>query len=280
MRARFALNEGGRTRIVGGKPLYLAVQCAEKVAHTVNVIAHGPPGHASIPLEGNAVARLARALAAITSAPLPVRLLPATTTFFHELSRVWPEAAERAAMADVASRERDRVRRGALVLRGVPYFDATLRTGISPTMLHAGVAPNVIPTEATATLNVRTLPGHPIERVIAYLERRIADRLVDVVLVHRGEESPSSDFESAMFRAIAECAHELNPDLAVVPYLGTGATDSSRLRRFGVQTYGVLPFPMDREDEERMHGHDERLPLTSLEFGVKLLYGTLLRVGR
>jgi acetylornithine deacetylase/succinyl-diaminopimelate desuccinylase-like protein len=37
---------------------------------------------------------------------------------------------------------------------------------------------------------------------------------------------------------------------------------------------------MDREDEERMHGHDERLPLTSLEFGVRLLYGTLLRVGR
>jgi acetylornithine deacetylase/succinyl-diaminopimelate desuccinylase-like protein len=276
--AEFALNEGGRTRIVHGKPLYLAVQCAEKVPHTVNIVAHGPSGHASVPLAGNAVARLGRAIAAIGRSPLPVRLLPATTAFFRELSRVWPEAIESAAMADVASREPARVRRGARLLRGIPVLDATLRTGISPTMVHGGVAPNVIPTEATATLNIRTLPGHSIERVTAALEKRIADPLVDVVLLHRGEESPTSDFESPMFAAIAEAARELNPDLAVVPYLGTGATDSARMRRSGVETYGVLPFPMDQEDEERMHGHDERIPLASLEFGTKLLYGALLRV--
>ena len=80
-----------------------------------------------------------------------------------------------------------------------------------------------------------------------------------------------------MFRAIADATRELNPELAVVPYLGTGATESAHLRRFGIQTYGVLPFPLNREDEERMHGHDERIPLASLEFGTKLLYGTLLR---
>jgi acetylornithine deacetylase/succinyl-diaminopimelate desuccinylase-like protein len=280
VRAEFAINEGGRTRIVQGRPLYLAVQCAEKVAHTVNIVAHGPSGHASIPLDGNAVARLGRALAAIHRAPLPVRLLPTTREFFHELSRVWPEAIERAAMADIASREPARVKHGARILRSLPALDATLRTGISPTIVHGGVAANVIPAEATATLNIRTLPGHSIDRVTAQLEKRIADPLVDVVLVHRGEESPASDFESPMFTAIAESARELNPELAVVPYLGTGATESAHLRRFGVETYGVLPFPMDLEDEERMHGHDERIPLASLAFGVKLLYGAVLRVTR
>lgn len=277
VRAEFGINEGGRTRIVQGRPLYLAVQCAEKVANTVNIVAHGPSGHASIPLEGNAVARLARALAAIDRAPLAVRLLPTTREFFRELSRVWPEEIERGAMADVASGEPARIRRGAKLLRAIPPLDATLRTGISPTIIQGGVAPNVIPAEATATLNIRTLPGHSIDRVTAQLEKRIADPLVDVVLVHPGEESPSSDFESPMFRAIADATRELNPELAVVPYLGTGATESAHLRRFGIQTYGVLPFPLNREDEERMHGHDERIPLASLEFGTKLLYGTLLR---
>ena len=280
VRAEFAVNEGGRTRIVQGKPLYLAVQCAEKVAHTVNIVAHGPSGHASIPLDGNAVARLGRALTAIHRAPLPVRLLPTTREFFRELSRVWPEEIERSAMADVASREPTRVRSGARLLRSIPVLDATLRTGISPTMTHGGVAANVIPAEATATLNIRTLPGHSIERVTDHLEKRIGDPLVDVVLVHRGEESPSSDFESAMFQAIAEAARELDPELAVVPYLGTGATESAHLRRFGIETYGVLPFPMDQQDEERMHGHDERIPLASLAFGVKLLHGAVLRVAR
>jgi acetylornithine deacetylase/succinyl-diaminopimelate desuccinylase-like protein len=280
VRAEYALNEGGRTRIVHGKPLYVAVQCAEKVAHTVNIVAHGPAGHASVPLEGNAVARLARALVAIHRAPMPVRLLPPTIEFFRELSRVWPEALEASAMADVASREPSRVRQGARVLRGIPPLDATLRTGISPTMLDGGVAPNVIPTEAAATLNIRTLPGHSIERVTAHLEKRIADPLVDVLLVQRGRESPSSNFDTPMFAAIAESSRELNPELAVVPYLGTGATDSSRMRQFGVETYGVLPFPMDLEDEERMHGHDERIPLASLEFGTRLIHGALLRVAR
>ena len=50
IRAEFALNEGGRTRIIGGKALYLAVQSAEKVANVLRLTAHGPAGHASVPL--------------------------------------------------------------------------------------------------------------------------------------------------------------------------------------------------------------------------------------
>ena len=280
IRAEFALNEGGRTRIVGGKPLYLAVQSAEKVSHVLNITAHGPGGHASVPLEGNAVARLGRAVAAIHAKPLSMRLLPTTREFFRELSRVWPVAREREAMADVASGDRARVQRGARVLREIPALDATLRTTVSPTMLHAGIASNVIPTEASATLNVRTLPGHAVEDVVARLTRIVHDPLVDISIVERGEDSPPCPFTSPMFQAIAETTRNLNPDLAVVPYLGTGATDSARMRRWGVQTYGILPFPMEQDDEERMHGNDERVPISSLEFGTRLIHGAVVRVAR
>src|SRR3712207_9077074 len=44
---------------------------------------------------------------------------------------------------------------------------------------------------------------------------------------------------------------------------------------FRSQAYGILPFPLESGDEERMHGHDERLPLDSLRFGVRLLHGTV-----
>ena len=278
IRAEFALNEGGRTRIVEGKPLYVAVQSAEKVAHVLNVTAHGPGGHASVPLEGNAVARLGRALAAIQAKPLPIKLLPTTREFFRELSRVWPNDTEREAMADVVSREPARAKRGARVLRSIPPLDAVLRTTVSPTMLHGGVAPNVIPTHVTAKLNVRTLPGHSIDDVVARLNRIVDDPLVEIAVQHRGEDSPTCPFTSPMFTAIAESTRELDPELAVVPYLGTGATDSAPMRRAGVQAYGILPFPMVQDDEERMHAHDERIPVRSLEFGTKLIYGAVLRV--
>ena len=278
IRAEFALNEGGRTRIIGGKPLYLAVQSAEKVANVLRLTAHGHAGHASVPLDDNAVARLARAVAAIHATPLPVRLLPTTRGFFRELSRVWPDERERAAMADVASDYAARVERGARVLRGVPLLDATLRTTVSPTMLSAGIAPNVIPAEASATLNVRTLPGHRIDDVVRDLARIVNDAQIAITIVSSGEDSPTSDFSSPMFVAIAEAAQALNPELTVVPYLGTGATDSAPMRRFGVKAFGILPFPMEVSDEERMHGNDERIPLDSLEFGTRLIHDAIVRV--
>ena len=278
--AEFVLNEGGRTRIVQGRPLYVAVQNTEKVAHVVTVKARGPGGHAAVPLEGNAVFRLGRALAAIGSHHEPVQLTATTREFFGQLSRVWPDAAEGRAMADVASSDPARIERGARVLGTTPVFDAVLRTGISATLVNAGVRTNVIPTEATALLNIRTLPGESIDDVVRRLRHVVNDSSVEVTVTDRGDDAPPSDFSSPMFSAIADTVRELNPEMVTVPYMSTGATDSARLRRLGMQALGILPFPMDQGDEDRMHGNDERIPLASLDFGTRLIYGAIFRVTR
>ncbi len=280
IRAELALNEGGRTRIVGGKTLYVAVQNTEKVPHTVTLTAHGPGGHASVPLAGNAILRLGRALALISAYREPVTLLPTTRTFFAELAPVWPDRAQRRAMLDVASGVARRVQRGARALERIPVLDALLRNGISATIVRGGTLGNVIPTEATAELNVRTLPGQSIDGVAARLQRVIRDPMVDVAVTARGEDAPASDFHSPLFAAIRESARALDPSLAVVPYLSTGATDSARLRSWGIQAFGVLPFPMNQNDEDRMHGNDERIPLASLEFGTRMIHGAIARVAR
>ena len=276
--AEFVLNEGGRTRIVHGKPLYVAVQNAEKVAHVVTVTARGPGGHAAIPLDGNAITRLGRTLAAIGNHREETRLTPTTEAFFGQLSSVWPDALEGQAMADVTSGDAERVARGAEVLRQTPVFDAVLRTGISATILQGGIRSNVIPTEAVVMLNIRTLPGESIEQVVSTLVRLIDDPNVTVEITNRGDDSPSSDFSSPMFTALAQTVKEIAPEMVTVPYLSTGATDSARLRKLGMQAYGILPFPMNQDDEDRMHGNDERVPLASLDFGTRLIYGAVSRV--
>ena len=278
VRAEFAINEGGRVRVVDGRPLYAAVQTAEKVPHIVTLHAHGPSGHASVPLAGNAVLRLARALVAVGAHEEPVRLTPTTRGFFAGVAECWPDRRIGEAMAEVASDDAGRIERGAAVLGSVPVLAAVLRTGISATMLGGGIRANVIPADATATLNVRTLPGEDIANVAARLRAAIADPLVDVGVSDVGEDAPTSDPDSALFRALADSARELVPAIAVVPYLSTGATDSARLRRFGVPCYGILPFPLPAEDEARMHGHDERVSVEAVEFGVRLVYGAVGRV--
>jgi acetylornithine deacetylase/succinyl-diaminopimelate desuccinylase-like protein len=83
-----------------------------------------------------------------------------------------------------------------------------------------------------------------------------------------------------MFEAIRESVQALDPSMTVVPYLSTGATDSARLRTWGMQAFGLLPFPLNQDDEDRMHGNMERIPLTSLEFGTRMIYGAVLRVAK
>lgn len=272
-----AINEGGRVRVVGGRPLYAAIQCAEKVSHVVHVIARGPSGHSSVPLETNALWRLGRALAALGRHRDPLTVLPTTRDFFGTLAAVWPDDDEARAMLQVASDDARAVAQGEAVLAKVPTFDALLRAGVSATMLHGGDRPNVIPGEVRATLNVRTLPGQHVADVVSRLRKAIADPLVDVVVEREGDDAPCTPHGAPVYEALADSLRALDHRIAVVPYLSTGATDSARMRRLGVRCYGILPFPLEPGDEARMHGHDERVPVEALLFGVQVLYGAVRR---
>ncbi|MFN0097569.1 MAG: M20/M25/M40 family metallo-hydrolase [Gemmatimonadaceae bacterium] len=273
IRAEYALNEGGRTRIMSNGRKYVALQMAEKVSHVVTVTARGPDGHASIPLDGNAIARLGRALAAIGAHREPTELTPVTTRFFASLAGIWPDAAQARAMADVASGDAPRVARGAEVLRAIPTLDAVLRTGISPTIVEGGIRSNVIPRDAKATLNIRTLPGQSIDSTIARLRRAVDDPQVTFSVTSRGSDSPAMSAENEFFAAVERAAKRVEPSIVVVPYLSTGATDSADLRRAGIKAYGLLPFPLEMSDEERMHGNDERLPMSAFGFGIRFVTG-------
>jgi len=276
--AEYALNEGGRTRIIDQGRCYLAVQAAEKISHVVTVTAHGSAGHAAVPLPDNAIGRLGRAIAQLSRHVEPLVLTDITRQFFARLAGIWPNQVERTAMLDLVDPSAARAPDADKVLSQTPVFNAVLRNGISPTVIEGGKQFNVIPDSACVVLNVRTLPGQSLDDAVGRLRAVVTEPGVTVEITQRGIEAPASDPNSAMFDAIAEAAHELDPKIAVVPYLSTGVTDSARLRRLGVQAYGILPFPMPQSDEERMHGNDERIPLESLHFGVRLIHGAVARI--
>lgn len=275
--AEFALNEGGRTRIIPGGGKYLAVQTSEKISHVVELSVKGTAGHAAIPLPDNAIFALGRALALLADHREPVVLTPTTRSFFRDLARVWPDRDVARAMREVAGEDGRSVEEAAKRLSSAPVFNAVLRAGISPTVLSGGNRFNVIPAAAGVLLNVRTIPGQSIDDVVQRIRSAVGPG-IEVRITESGEDAPVSDQESAMYRALETAAAELDPDMVVVPYLSTGVTDSARLRRLGINAYGILPFPMEQSDEERMHGHDERIPVDSLKFGTRLIYEAVRRV--
>jgi acetylornithine deacetylase/succinyl-diaminopimelate desuccinylase-like protein len=278
LEAEFALNEGGRLRDVGGSLAYAAVQCGEKVSTVLRLTATGTPGHASIPIPDNAVVRLARAVAVAAAHREPVVITETSRRFFEGLASFWKEQHVRSAMADISSRDPARIEAGAKIVAQNPPFDAMIRNGISPTMLSAGVRPNVIPAEATATLNVRLLPGQSLEDLIARLRAAINDDAVQVTVESRSAEAPPSPDDTAMYAAIRDAVADLAPGVPVVPFLSTGATDSAPMRSAGLKSYGILPFPLTEADEGRMHGHDERVSVAALSFAVRLTWRIFNRI--
>jgi acetylornithine deacetylase/succinyl-diaminopimelate desuccinylase-like protein len=71
---------------------------------------------------------------------------------------------------------------------------------------------------------------------------------------------------------------EMAPQAAVVPMMSSGATDGADLRAAGIPTYGILPMPLELEDELRMHGDNERVPVPALGWATEYLYRVLLKV--
>ena len=278
--AEFALNEGGRVRAENGRIPLVNIQTTEKVPYNVLVTASGPSGHASIPLPDNALAALARAVIRVHEWKTPVRLNETTRSYFSGLARLERDPTMKRAMETLASSQYSvATDRAAEVVSREPRYSALLRTGVSLTLLNGGLRSNVIPSQGTANLNVRVLPEEDIREIVTEMDRVAAERQVIFSLVGEPRPSPPiSPTSTALYRALAEAAGVMAPDAVVTPIMSTGGTDGAALRAKGIPTYGILPLPMAVEDELRMHGDNERVPVGALGWGAEFLYRVLFVV--
>ena len=278
--AEFALNEGGRIRSENGRIPLVNIQTTEKIPYNILMTADGPSGHASIPLANNALAALARAVARVHEWKAPVRLNETTRSYFSGLARLERDPTTKRAMETLASsRDSVAIDQAAEVVSREPRYNAQLRTGVSATILNGGIRSNVIPSQGTANLNVRVLPGEDIREIMTEMDRVAGERQVIFSLVGESRSAPPiSPTTTALYGSLVQAAGVMAPDAVVTPMMSSGGTDGAALRAKGIPTYGVLPFPMEVEDELRMHGDNERVPVAALGWGAEYLYRVLLIV--
>jgi len=265
--AEYCLAEGGGVSRKGGKVLFASVETAEKVPNGIDLVARGPSGHGSIPLQTNAIAHLARAVAAVAEWQPPVVLNETTRAFFARLAEVSaPESAKR--YREVLSPDPKIVADADAWLRAnEPRYASMLRTSVSPNIVQGGYRPNVIPSEAKATLDVRFVPGASYDQFLAEVKRVVADPAVEVAFngwpptsTGKPRTGGISRIDSEAFATI-EAALKRQYSTVVVPTMGTGATDMAFLREKGVQCYGIGPAT-DEEDGPKgfgAHSDQERI---------------------
>src|SRR6202047_611400 len=162
--AGFALNEGGHAMMKNGKVQYVGVQASEKVAVNVDVIATGTSGHASIPRKDNPVVHLATAIGKIGGYEAPVQFNSVTRGYFEGIAPLQDEETGKWLLALESSDRADHAARW--VSSNNPIWNAMLRDTATPTMLHAGIRQNVVPSEARGVLNIRLLPGAQLDALL------------------------------------------------------------------------------------------------------------------
>ncbi|HET9653850.1 MAG TPA: M20/M25/M40 family metallo-hydrolase [Kineosporiaceae bacterium] len=250
---------GGFSTEIAGRRAYL-LQTAEKGLAWLRLVAHGRAGHGSVINEDNAVTRLAAAVMRIGGHSWPLEITPTVRAFLAGVEEITGVALSAddpdALVATLGSTAR--------------FVGATLRNSANPTVLQAGYKHNVIPGSATALVDCRFLPGQQ-EELMATV-RELAGDGVEVLVDH---QAPALEvpYSGQLVDSMVAALRQEDPEAAVLPYCLSAGTDNKSLSLLGITGYGFVPLrlPKGLDFAGMFHGVDERVPVESLQFGVRVL---------
>jgi acetylornithine deacetylase/succinyl-diaminopimelate desuccinylase-like protein len=269
----YGLNEGGIgvTDIFGPGGKFFLLNMWEKGPLWLRLLATGRAGHGSRPSPRDATARLARAMARVAEHRDPPRL--------SEPVREMLRALRAKGYVDL---DVDALRGGAAetealeaLAKRFPEIDPLFRNTFAVTMISAGFKPNVIPATAEGTVDGRLVPGEEPEEAAARVRELVSDLDVSVEVLF--SERPNGSPMGPLFRAMEEAILSVHPDAAVVPYLSTGFTDSRFFRSIGIPTYGLMPVLLPRAEHGKIHGVDERIPLSGIAEMTEIVHALIVR---
>ena len=273
--AAAALNEvGGYSMTVGGRRFY-TMQVAEKGIAWTRLRSTGTPGHGSMPHADNATTKIATAVAAIAAdaARRPPRLIPVVRDFLVTIGL--GEVADAAETDPAATRDTlHRLVEDPTLRRSI---DAMLHDTATPNVVHAGSKVNVMAGHGEAEVDVRVLPGADATAFLGKLQSLVGtDATVEPVVVLPPVEWPA---DAEIVAHMREALLAADPDGIPVPMMITPGTDAKALMDLGIPCYGFAPLRLDGAFPflSLFHGHDERVPVSALAFGLPVLADVVAR---
>jgi len=279
--AEYCLAEGGNVTRENGAAKFASVQTLEKRPYAVELVARGPAGHGSVPLETNAVTHVSQAVAAVAAWTPPIRLNETTSAYFRRLAEISPP--EQAARYRAVLDPKTAAAADEYFRKHEPRHASMLRTSISPNIIQAGYRVNVIPSEAIATLDVRGLQDEDMPALLDQIRKIVNDPSVEVRLAKRDTRPPGvgARIDSEAFKMI-EGAVQQHYKVITLPTMSTGATDMAYLRSKGMQCYGVGPAT-DIEDGPKgfgAHSDQERILESELHRFMRFYWDVVVQLAR
>ncbi len=281
--AEYCFAEGGNVTRTNGTVKFASIQTVEKIPRAITVTAKGISGHGSVPLETNAVSHLSEAVGHIAAWTPPMRINETTAAYFKRLAGVsTPEEAAR--YRDLLSPDpKVSGAADAYMRKNEPRHWSMLRTSLSPTIIQGGYRTNVIPSEATATIDTRLAPDEDPAKFLELVKQVVNDPSVEVSYGARDSRplTPTARLDSDAFKVL-ESMITKHYKAVTLPTMSTGATDMAFLRRKGIQCYGIGPA-LDIEDGPKgfgAHSDQERILESELLRFVRFNWDAVVEVAR
>jgi acetylornithine deacetylase/succinyl-diaminopimelate desuccinylase-like protein len=273
---RYAIGEFGGFPLYIGKQKFYAIQVADKRFCWMKVILRGPGGHASTPVRGGIMARLAKLLQSLDQQRLPVHITPVARQMLESIAAAVPVP-----MNSVFQQLLDPALTDAVLDQFGPQgsmFDAMLHNTVNATVVQGGGKINVIPSEIILKLDGRLLPGYTFDNMVAEL-RPIIGEDAEVEIIRYDPPTPEPDM--GLFDTLAGILSKADPGAIPVPLLLTATTDAKHFARLGIQTYGFTPMNLPEEFFffNLIHAADERIPVEAVNFGANAVYEALQNCG-
>jgi len=276
----YLITEGaGIATEIAGKHKY-TVEVAQKGVYWTKLIIKGEPGHGSVPkLTDSAIVKAAKIVERIGKYKAPIEVNEIVKNYIFEFSEHDEEIHKFVTSKQI---DDDLIQ---IIAKKNPIIaaqiNALVRDTITPTIFKSGYKENVIPGSAEVVFDARLLPGHDFDDLMKHIKEALGEALyseiakIEPITQQKSNQSPYKDVE--FYKAIEQVLKMLDDKAVVIPFMLTGGTDSRFFREKGVKAYGFQPIPpgdMPVELALRLiHGIDERIPIKSLVFGAKFLYG-------
>jgi len=277
--AEYVLAEGGENVIEDDRVKVVGIETTEKMPRRVTLVARAKPSHGSMPTLENAVLILASAVARAGTWQTEVRFNETTRAYFQRMAEIsGPEDAFR---YDNVENPEESAAIQQHFLETFPYHYSISRTSVAPTVIDAGFRKNVIPSEASAILDIRMLPDENVDQFYAKLAEVIDDPRVEIVPEHiYRPAAPPSEIDNEMFQTLERVAKEMYPHSAVLPIMSTGATDMAQVRAKGMQAYGIGPARSVEEINSGFgaHGDNERISEDAFVEFVRYMWNVVIEV--
>jgi carboxypeptidase PM20D1 len=272
--AEFLLDEGGLVAVgmVPFVPQPVAmVFTSEKGYLTLTLTVNGKGGHSSRPPKDAPIEILSAAIRKLNENPFKTNYTESVNNF---LDYTGPEMrmpfkalfANRWLFGPVITGEYEKI----------PSAAAMIRTTSVATVIYGGNKENVVPSVASAKINLRLLPGDDVKSVAEKVIKNIDDKRVQVHIESNfTEASKVSSTATASFKLIKNTINKVFPDAVVAPSLLIAQTDSRHFTAVTENIYRFLPVRMDDGTLDGMHGINERIGVKDFMESIKF-YGDLI----